>query len=94
MNAGVVVITVGGGGIPVIEVENGAYQGTAAVIDKDYASSLLAQKIQADLFLISTAVVSPAATVAPCWQINLDPWWQDRWPALVYVLAVPEGWRR
>lgn len=56
INAGVVVITVGGGGIPVVDVGEGVYQGTAAVIDKDYASSLLAQKINADLFLISTAV--------------------------------------
>ena len=52
---GQVVITVGGGGIPVIE-ENGDLKGTAAVIDKDYASSLLAREINADLFLISTAV--------------------------------------
>jgi carbamate kinase len=56
IDAGVIVITVGGGGIPVIDVGEGVYQGTAAVIDKDYASSLLAQKINADLFLISTAV--------------------------------------
>jgi carbamate kinase len=56
LNAGVVVITVGGGGIPVIDVGNGEYRGTAAVIDKDFASSLLAQHIKADLFLISTAV--------------------------------------
>jgi carbamate kinase len=54
--AGVVVITVGGGGIPVIDVGNGEYKGTAAVIDKDFASSLLAREINADLFLISTAV--------------------------------------
>ena len=56
LDAGIVVITVGGGGIPVIDTGNGVYKGTAAVIDKDYASSLLAQLIQADLFLISTAV--------------------------------------
>src|SRR5512135_1012084 len=56
LNAGVVVITVGGGGIPVIDPGDGNYCGIAAVIDKDYASSLLAQSIQADLFLISTAV--------------------------------------
>jgi carbamate kinase len=54
--AGVVVITVGGGGIPVIDVGGGEYRGTAAVIDKDFASSLLARHINADLFLISTAV--------------------------------------
>ena len=56
VDAGVVVITVGGGGIPVIDAGDGYYQGTAAVIDKDFASSLLAQEINADLFLISTAV--------------------------------------
>jgi carbamate kinase len=55
IDAGVVVISIGGGGIPVIE-EDGAYFGTAAVIDKDFASSLLAQLIKADLLLISTAV--------------------------------------
>jgi carbamate kinase len=56
INAGVIVITVGGGGIPVIDVGNGEYRGTAAVIDKDFASSLLASEIKADLFLIATAV--------------------------------------
>jgi len=56
LEAGTVVITVGGGGIPVIDTGNRQFQGTAAVIDKDYASSLLARLIQADLFLISTAV--------------------------------------
>jgi carbamate kinase len=56
INAGIIVITVGGGGIPVIDKGNGDYIGVAAVIDKDYASGLLAQSINADLFLISTAV--------------------------------------
>ncbi len=56
LNAGIIVITVGGGGIPVIDKGNGEYVGTAAVIDKDYASSLLAREINADLFVISTAV--------------------------------------
>lgn len=56
IDAGVVVITVGGGGIPVIDQGEGQYVGTAAVIDKDFASSLLAQLIHADLLLISTAV--------------------------------------
>jgi len=54
--AGVVVVTVGGGGIPVIDVGNGDYNGAPAVIDKDYASSMLARSLNADLFLISTAV--------------------------------------
>jgi carbamate kinase len=56
IDAGIVTITVGGGGIPVVRRENGDLRGVAAVIDKDYASALLAQSIQADLFLISTAV--------------------------------------
>lgn len=53
---GTVVITVGGGGIPVIDDGKGGCIGTAAVIDKDFASSLLARLIHADLLLISTAV--------------------------------------
>jgi carbamate kinase len=56
LGAGFVVITVGGGGIPVVETAQGDLEGVAAVIDKDYASSLLARSIHADLFLISTAV--------------------------------------
>jgi carbamate kinase len=72
INAGVIVITVGGGGIPVIETADGAYQGTAAVIDKDFASSLLAQLIGADLFLISTAVEKVALNFGKPDQIELD----------------------
>lgn len=53
---GYVVICAGGGGIPVIWDETGHLQGVEAVIDKDYASSLLATMINADLFVISTAV--------------------------------------
>ena len=56
IDAGVIVITVGGGGIPVVDAGNGVYRGVAAVIDKDFASSLLASEIKADLFLIATAV--------------------------------------
>lgn len=56
LERGIITITVGGGGIPVIDPGDGNYRGIAAVIDKDYASSLLAQKINAELFIISTAV--------------------------------------
>ncbi len=49
-------VTVGGGGIPVVADESGKLKGIAAVIDKDYASSLLANRIGAELFVISTAV--------------------------------------
>jgi len=53
---GWIVIAVGGGGIPVVRNKKGELRGVAAVIDKDLASGLLARRIQADLFLISTAV--------------------------------------
>lgn len=56
LDSGVVVITVGGGGIPVIGDADGKLRGTAAVIDKDLASALLASRLKADLFIISTAV--------------------------------------
>lgn len=50
-----VVITVGGGGIPVVESEEG-YEGVAAVIDKDRASARLALDLKADMLVILTAV--------------------------------------
>ena len=53
---GFILVGVGGGGIPVIENEQGELQGVFAVIDKDRASSLLAAELKADLLLISTAV--------------------------------------
>ena len=56
INAGTIVVGVGGGGIPVVENEDGAIKGIEAVIDKDFSSSLLATMIDADLFVISTAV--------------------------------------
>ena len=49
-------ISVGGGGIPVVEGADGGLVGVEAVIDKDFASSLLATSLNADLLLISTAV--------------------------------------
>lgn len=56
LDAGVVTIAVGGGGIPVITNAAGDLEGIAAVIDKDLASALLASQVDADLLLISTAV--------------------------------------
>jgi carbamate kinase len=54
--AGTVIIAVGGGGIPVVADVSGNLHGVAAVIDKDLASALLASEIDAELFVISTAV--------------------------------------
>lgn len=51
-----VVVACGGGGIPVVRHRSGELRGVSAVIDKDLASSLLAQQLRADLFLISTGV--------------------------------------
>jgi carbamate kinase len=71
--AGVVVITVGGGGIPVIDNGKGGCVGVAAVIDKDYASSLLSTLINADLFIISPAVEKIAINFG-----KPDQKWLDR----------------
>jgi carbamate kinase len=86
INAGVVVITVGGGGIPVIDAGNGDYQGTAAVIDKDYASSLLAREIDADLFLISTAVEKVAINFG-----KPNQQWLDKMTVAEAKLYLAEG---
>jgi carbamate kinase len=56
IEAGFIVVGVGGGGIPVTEDEQGNLKGAIAVIDKDRASALLASEMKADLLLISTAV--------------------------------------
>jgi carbamate kinase len=56
VDRGFIVVAVGGGGIPVIEDEDGNLVGARAVIDKDRATSLLARELKVDLFLISTAV--------------------------------------
>ena len=53
---GFVVVSVGGGGIPVIRNANGDLEGTAAVIDKDLASEKLAEDLDADALVILTAV--------------------------------------
>jgi carbamate kinase len=68
---GVVVIAAGGGGIPVIK-ERGRLKGAEAVIDKDYASAILAIGVEADLFLISTAVEKVALNYGQLNQKLLD----------------------
>jgi len=56
INQGFCVVSVGGGGIPVTRRPDEALEGVDAVIDKDFATSLLASNLQAPLFIISTAV--------------------------------------
>ena len=56
VHSGKIVITAGGGGIPIIIDGNGLFQGVEAVIDKDHAASLIASEVKADLFIILTNV--------------------------------------
>lgn len=56
VEAGYLVVACGGGGVPVVEDADGSLGGVEAVIDKDLASSLLALALDADLFLVATAV--------------------------------------
>jgi carbamate kinase len=72
VQAGFVVVATGGGGIPVVEDQDGNLEGIEAVIDKDFASSLLAGNIDADLLLISTAVEKVAINFNQPNQIWLD----------------------
>ena len=56
IHQGFCVVAVGGGGIPVARLEDGTLEGRDAVIDKDYATRLLATQLKAEILLISTAV--------------------------------------
>ncbi len=67
-----IVIAGGGGGIPVARNEHGSLRGVYAVIDKDRASSLLAQILRADLFVISTGVEKVALNFNTPDQRDLD----------------------
>lgn len=67
-----VVISCGGGGIPVIEKEDGQLEGVAAVIDKDFAAELLAEQVNADVLMILTEVEKVAINFNKPNQENLS----------------------
>ena len=67
-----IVVTCGGGGIPVIENADGTLEGVAAVIDKDYAAELLAEEIGADALVILTEVEKVAVNWGKPNQENLS----------------------
>ncbi len=72
VNAGQVIITAGGGGVPVIENEDKSLTGVAAVIDKDLASEKLAEDLDADTLMILTAVDKVAINFGKPNQKNLS----------------------
>lgn len=67
-----IVITCGGGGIPVIEKPDGTLEGIAAVIDKDFAAELLAEQVNADILMILTAVDKVAINYGKPEQMDLS----------------------
>ncbi len=67
-----VVIAAGGGGIPVVRGRDGQWRGIEAVIDKDFASAVLAAELKADLFIILTGVPKVAIDYGKPTQRNLD----------------------
>jgi carbamate kinase len=72
VEANKVVIACGGGGIPFYIDDNGNYEGFDAVIDKDYASALLAREIEADLLVILTGVDKVAINFGTTQQTDLN----------------------
>ena len=67
-----IVVTCGGGGIPVVEKIDGHLEGVAAVIDKDFAAELLAEQVEADMLIILTEVEKVAVNFNKPDQKDLD----------------------
>ncbi|NTU71671.1 MAG: carbamate kinase [Coriobacteriia bacterium] len=91
VNAGVVAIAAGGGGVPVVEDEDGLLRGVDAVIDKDWASAVLAAEISAEAFVIlmeADAVYDGWGTEA---QQRLDRITPSQASALLASGALPAG---
>ncbi|MBN2448019.1 MAG: carbamate kinase, partial [Phycisphaerae bacterium] len=72
VNSGFMVVAAGGGGIPVVRLPDGTIAGADAVIDKDLATSLLANQLNADVLVISTAVEKVAINFGKPNQQDLD----------------------
>src|SRR5438132_921077 len=72
LDSAAVVIAAGGGGIPVVRGRDGQWRGVEAVIDKDYASALLAAELHADLFVILTGVPKVAVDFGKLTQRFVD----------------------
>ena len=72
LEKGKIVIACGGGGLPVIELENGLLDGVEAVVDKDYASSKLAQELGIDELVILTSVDKVSVNFGKPDQLDLD----------------------
>lgn len=67
-----ITVSVGGGGIPVVQNPDGSLEGVAAVIDKDFGAELLAEKVDADILMILTEVEKVAVNFNKPDQRNLD----------------------
>ena len=72
LEAAPVVIAAGGGGIPVVRGRDGQWRGIEAVIDKDFASALLAAELKADLYIILTGVAKVAIDFGKPTQKEID----------------------
>ena len=68
----VLVVSTGGGGIPVVKTADGTLKGADAVIDKDLATALLAKHLKADILIISTAVEKVSLNYGKPNQKDLD----------------------
>ena len=86
LQAGQVPIAVGGGGIPVRQMEGNRLKGTSAVVDKDFASAKLAEMINADALIILTAVEKVAINYG-----KPDEKWLDRLDSKAARQYIAEG---
>lgn len=91
VRAGVVVVACGGGGIPVVNTDDGTVCGVEGVIDKDYASALLAADIGADVFVVATAVDRVALNYGKPNQVQLDRLTADEARDYLAEGEFPEG---